>query len=215
MFIIEKIKEDWLLSLKVLIGVLVILLFVFYFRSMLIILVTIVSLLAIFGVLAFAVSSLLKSYQTGFMGFFILMACMIYNPNLEKFNLFIQNEVSKKIIISNSQMHSDWVIFSIYTIECSSNESYMDDNNQTQTKKISLPTQYYIGILKNFWNITRESGRTIDKKVASEDTYVHRIADIVDSELSRVELSMQNAKLDAMTQQDFVKGKPLINLFGE
>jgi len=91
----------------------------------------------------------------------------------------------------------------------------MDDNNQTQTKKISLPTQYYIGILKNFWNITRESGRTIDKKVASGDTYVHRIADIVDSELSRVELSMQNAKLDAMTQQDFVKGKPLINLFGE
>jgi hypothetical protein len=111
----------------------------------------------------------------------ILVICIIYNPHLEQFKLFISSKVSDKIIIDNNYVdnakvsnHSDWIIFTIYTVEFSSTKSHID-NTQTQLKKISLPSQYYMGALKNFWNITRVSEEEIDERVASGDTWVHRL----------------------------------------
>jgi len=194
--IIDKIKEDWFLSIKVLLGILLIVLSIIYFRTILYILFSIgyIALFPLFAIFIFF--TLEQSYKTGLMGFLFLIACMIYNPNMEKFDLFIKNEVSKKNIIYNRNVNtvkilnkSDWVIFSIYTVKCSNRNLLSSDNNQSEVKEKFFPSQYYIGILKNFWNITTTTQYEIDSRVLHGDTWIDSVIEsviiFVDSILDR------------------------------
>ena len=155
MIIIKKIKENWLLYSKIILGLIIFGLIIIYFQNI----IHLLKELFIFGViLSFAilvVFSLERTIKTGFMGLFILVLCVIYNPNIEKFNSCKEKELYLEYDNIEVYQQSDWLLFTVYDVRFTNTTLKVSENNTDRGER------RYIGVLKNFWNLPQEDISTL------------------------------------------------------
>jgi hypothetical protein len=102
----------------------------------------------IFSIIVYAV---IQTFQAGFMGLFILIACVVYNPNMDKFNLFKEKELSMNYNTVEVNHQYDWLLFTLYNVKFTKEGKTLSGEN-----RIYIKERIYIGILKNFFLLPRD-----------------------------------------------------------
>jgi K+-sensing histidine kinase KdpD len=185
MSILEKMKKYWLVILG---AIIVIGLIINYFDYILTALIMLIVFVLIISLVPISIYAIKKSIETGFMGFFILLACAIYNPNFEKFNSFIEQE-NKQYYNDGAKLYSssDWILFSIYRTsiikkmhpkdikeEFKNRFHIYSDSNDSKYCHVPVDRRTYIGILKTFLEIQTP------KHIAENLTYLGTKATVED-----------------------------------
>ena len=102
-------------------------------------------------ILIIAIIASLGNKSGRFFAALILIACAVYNPSIEQFNSFIEKEsnIEQNVKIID---HSDWILFSYYTVEMSSPTISSVNNLENNENPLPKKTKKnYIGVLKHFW----------------------------------------------------------------